>query len=211
MRQSDHAGLRGNKLLKGQCPSFRPQLEALESRTVPAPLIHRAHPLTPAETNSAAIAPPSRQQGSSATSGALSGLQPIGSQQAGAGVNEMQVTVKENSPATVIDLESVFAGMTGIQQEELQMSLLGNTNAGLVKTDLSDGELTLTYTPSQFGTATVMVGATEADGASVQENILVTVLPATGANGNTGGTSSVLTGLPTTTCRSVPMLLNTIT
>jgi hypothetical protein len=121
----------------------------------------------------------------------LSGLQPIGTQPAGAGANQMQVTVRENSPATVIDLESVFAGMTGIQnEEELQLSLLGNTNAGLVKTGLSDGELTLTYTPSQYGTATIMVAATEADGVSVQENILVTVLAAATANGTTGGTSS---------------------
>jgi hypothetical protein len=113
----------------------------------------------------------------------LGGLQPIGSQPAGAGVNEMQVTVKENSPATVIDLGGVFAGVSGIQhEEELQLSLLGNTNAGLVKTDLSDEELTLTYTPAQWGSATIMVGATDADGVSVQENILVTVLPPTAPN-----------------------------
>jgi hypothetical protein len=113
----------------------------------------------------------------------LGGLQPIGSQPAGAGANEMQVTVKENSPATVIDLGGVFAGVSGIQhEEELQLSLLGNTNAGLVKTDLSDEELTLTYTPAQWGSATIMVGATDADGVSVQENILVTVLPPTAPN-----------------------------
>jgi hypothetical protein len=142
-----------------------------------------------------------------AASGALSGLQPIGSQPARASVNEMQVTVNENAPATVIDLASVFAGINGIQHdEELQLSLLGNTNAGLVTPDLSDGELTLTYTPSQWGTATIMVGATDADGVSVQENILVTVLPLTPANGKTGQSSTMSTGQPTsrTTGRSVP-------
>jgi hypothetical protein len=92
----------------------------------------------------------------------------------------MQVTVRENSPATVIDLEGVLDGTNGIQHDDgLQMALLGNTNAGLVRTGLSNGELTLTYTPSRWGTATVMVGATDADGVSVQENILVTVLPTT--------------------------------
>jgi hypothetical protein len=112
-------------------------------------------------------------------SGALTGLQPIGSQSAGAGVHEMQVTVRENSPKTVIDLGPIFAQMSGIQhQDGLQMSLLGNTNPGLVKADLSEGELALIYTPSKCGTASIIVGATDADGMSVRENILVTVLPA---------------------------------
>ena len=189
MRKSAPTSFRGDELPKSRRPSFRPQFEALEDRMVPGRLKYGLPALTPEGTSSAAVAPLSRQQGSIATSGALSGLQPIGSQATGAGVNEMQVTVRENSPATVIDLESVFAGVTGIQPEELQMSLLGNTNAGLVKTDLSDGELTLTYTPSQYGTATIMVGATEPDGASVRENILVTVLPLPATN--TGASLSV--------------------
>jgi hypothetical protein len=111
-------------------------------------------------------------------SGAWSGLQPSGSQPAGAGVNEMHLTVIENSPATVIDLGGIFARLSGIQHEDgLQLSLLGNTNSDLVMPDLSNGELTLTYTPAQWGTATIMVSATDADGVSVQENIFVTVLP----------------------------------
>jgi hypothetical protein len=102
----------------------------------------------------------------------------------------MDVTVNENSPKTVIDLGFVFAQMSGIQHDDgLQMSLLGNTNPALVKTDLSEEELTLTYTPSKCGTATVSVGATDADGVSVRENILVTVLPLSPTN--TGGSSTV--------------------
>ena len=180
IRKNDPTSFRGHGLSKGQYPAFRPQLEALEDRRVPAPLSHGVLSLTPAGAVSGAVATPRREQGGITTAGALSGLQSIGGQLAGAGVNEMRVTVRENSPATVIDLESVFAGITGIQnQEELQLSLLGNTNARLVRPDLSDGELTLAYTPAEYGTATIMVGATECDGASVQENILVTVLPTT--------------------------------
>jgi len=196
--KNDHTSFPGNKLPKGRCLSFRPQIEALEDRMVPSRLTDGVHRLPPAESISAALAPRPHQREGSAASGALSGLQPIGSQPAGAGINEMQVTVRENSPATVIDLGSVFAGINGIQhEEELQLALLGNTNAGLVKTDLSDEELTLTYTPSRWGTATIMVSATDADGVSVQENILVTVLGPTSANGTTAGTSSISTGAST--------------
>jgi hypothetical protein len=107
----------------------------------------------------------------------------MGSPPAGAGVQEMQVTVRENSPKTVIDLGPVFAQMSGIQHEDgLQLSLLGNTNPGLVKTNLSEGELALTYAPSKCGTASIIVGATDADGVSVRENILVTVLPLLATN-----------------------------
>ena len=180
MQKSNPTSFRGIELPKGRHPTFRPQLEALEDRRVPAPLSHGVLSLTAAGTVCGAVASPRREQGGSMTSGALSGLQPIGSQLAGAGVNEMQVTVKENARPTVIDLGFVFAGMNGIQHDDgLQMALLGNTNAGLVRTGLSNGELTLAYTPSRWGTATVMVSATDADGVSVQENILVTVLPTT--------------------------------
>jgi hypothetical protein len=90
----------------------------------------------------------------------------------------MNVTVMQNSPRTVLDLGPVFAQMSGVQPEGgLQLSLLGNSNPGLVKADLSEGELTLTYTPSQCGVATIGLAATDADGVSVRENLLVTVLP----------------------------------
>jgi hypothetical protein len=90
----------------------------------------------------------------------------------------MRVTVMQNSPPSVIDLGPLFAQLCGAHPADgLQISLLGNTNPGLVKTDLSEGELTLTYTPSRCGTATITVGATDADGACLRETILVTVLP----------------------------------
>jgi hypothetical protein len=147
-------------------------------------------PLNPGGSDHHAFAHSPRRQEGNGESGALGGLQPMGSQSAGAGVGEMDVTVNENSPKTVIDLGYVFAQMSGIQNDDgLQMSLLGNTNPGLVKTDLSEDELSLTYTPSKCGTATISVAATDADGVSVQENILVTVLPVPSTN--TCGSSSV--------------------
>jgi hypothetical protein len=92
--------------------------------------------------------------------------------------NQMQVTVMQNSPATVIDLDPIFRDMSGLHPEDgLQLSLLGNSNARLVTTDLSGAELTLTYAPGQCGTATITVAATDADGVSVREAVLVTVLP----------------------------------
>jgi hypothetical protein len=113
-------------------------------------------------------------------SGAFSSLQPLGIQPPRAGTNNMKVTVVENSPKTIIDLGAFFAKMSGIRHEDgLQLSMLGNTNSGLVKTALSERELTLNYAPWKSGTATILVGAADADGVSVQENIFVTVLPLT--------------------------------
>ena len=111
-------------------------------------------------------------------SGAFSSLQPIVIQPPGAGANNLKVTVVENSPKTVLDLGAVFANISGIRHEDgLQLSMLGNTNPGLVKTALSETELTLNYAPRKSGTATIIVGAADADGVSVLENIFVRVLP----------------------------------
>jgi hypothetical protein len=129
----------------------------------------------------------------------VSGLQSILHPPLGA-TGEMKVTVVENSPATVINLNTVFAGVSGLQhQDGLQMSLMGNTNPGLVRTDLSKAELTLNYTRGQSGTATIIVAATDADGVCVKESILVAVLPLLHLPG-TGGLSTLPTAAkgPTT-------------
>jgi hypothetical protein len=90
----------------------------------------------------------------------------------------MTVQVTENAPATIINLDLVFIGMSRLQHEDgLQWSMLGNTNAALVTTDLSEAELALKYTPGQCGTATITVGATDADGVSEREIIRVLVEP----------------------------------
>jgi hypothetical protein len=88
------------------------------------------------------------------------------------------LTVAQNAPATVIDLDSVFAAVPGIQHEDgLQYSVLGNTNPALVGTELSDAALILTCIRGRTGTSTIVVCATDADGVSVQQRILVTVRP----------------------------------
>jgi hypothetical protein len=109
----------------------------------------------------------------------VSGLQPIGGQLPGA-TTPIEVRVTENAPATVLDLSATFGAMPGIQHNDgLWLRLLGNTNSGLIRTDLSESVLTLTYSRGRCGTATITVAATDADGVSVQTTIQVTVSPLT--------------------------------
>jgi hypothetical protein len=90
----------------------------------------------------------------------------------------MMVSVVENSPESIFNMDLVFAEMSGLQHETgLQFSLLGNTNTGLVTADLSEADLTLQYAPGHYGASTVTVGATDADGVCMQESILVMVAP----------------------------------
>src|SRR5262249_17981832 len=106
LRENNLRPSRGDGSRRDGHLSFRPRLEPLEGRMLPA-------------------------------SGAFSSLQPIVIQPHGAGANNLKVTVVENSPKTVIDLGAVFANISGIRHEDgLQLSMLGNTNPGLVKTAL---------------------------------------------------------------------------
>jgi hypothetical protein len=90
----------------------------------------------------------------------------------------MRVTVDERSSPTVINLGAVFGAVSGLQHRDgLKLSILGNTNPGLVKPALSEAALTLTYTRGKYGTATITVCATDADGVSAKQTILVTVRP----------------------------------
>jgi hypothetical protein len=90
----------------------------------------------------------------------------------------INVTVAENSPATIIDLNAAYASVSGLQHDDgLKFAILGNTNPGLVKTSLSEAALTLTYAKGKSGTATITVCATDADGVSVKRTIVVTVRP----------------------------------
>jgi hypothetical protein len=105
------------------------------------------------------------------------------------------VTVDQNSSATVIDLGAAFAAMSGLQHADgLKLAILGNTNSALVKTDLSEASLTLTYVPGKCGTATITVAATDADSVSVKQTIQVTVRPL----GPAGAVSAapIPTGMP---------------
>jgi hypothetical protein len=157
-RNGNSVPSRGKCLRAGKHPSYQPRLEPLEGRELPALLSSGILTL---------VSPP----------GAVSAPQPTGSQLPG-GTAPVRVTVAENSPATVIDLGPVFAAMSGIQhQDGLQLAILGNTNSRLVTAELSEAALTLTYTRGQYGTATITVAATDADGVSVQKAVVVTVCP----------------------------------
>jgi hypothetical protein len=109
--------------------------------------------------------------------GAVSGLPQTGSKPPG-GTTPIQVSVNENSSATVINLDAAFGGVSGLQHADgLKFSILGNTTPTLVKTDLSEAALTLTYARGKCGTAIITVCATDADGVSVKLTLLVTVRP----------------------------------
>jgi hypothetical protein len=103
---------------------------------------------------------------------AVTRLEPVG------GVKPISVTVPAGSSQTVLDLGRAFAGVGGLRLKDgLKLSVLGNTNSALVTTKLSESALTLSYIPKMWGTATITVGATDADGVSVQTALLVRVLP----------------------------------
>jgi hypothetical protein len=156
LRNRNPVRSRGKGLRAGRHLSYRPRLEPLEDRTLLAGVGVVFVP---------ALAP-----------GALSSLPPAISKPAGG--TPIPVTVPANSPETVIDLGAAFGAVSGLQHGDgLKLSILGNTNAGLVSTNLSEAALTLTYAQGESGTATITVCATDADGVSVKQTILVTVRP----------------------------------
>jgi hypothetical protein len=153
--------------------SYRPQLEPLEDRLLPALGAGAIPgPIAGSLTSGASSTFPVV---AAAALGPVWNLHPTGGKLPAAS-NQMRVTIDENSAATVIELGAIFAAMSDIHPKDgLQLSILGNTNSGLVKTDLSGADLTLIYARGKHGTATVTVGATDADGVSVREIIFVTV------------------------------------
>ena len=148
---------RGNCLRAARHPSYRPRLEPLEDRLVPA-------------WGGGAVA--------SALAPAAAGGLPHPSSTPPTSTTPISVTVAQNSSESVIDLGAAFGAVSGLQHGDgLKLSVLGNTNPGLVSTDLSEAALTLTYARGKYGTATITVCATDADGVSAQQTLLVTVLP----------------------------------
>jgi hypothetical protein len=142
----------------GRHHSCRPRLEPLEDRTLPAGWAGAALASAPIPA------------------GARGLPQPGGMPQQG--TTPICVTVDQDTPETVIDLGAAFATARGLQHGDgLKLAVLSNTNSGLVSTDLSEAALTLTYARGKCGVATINVGATDADGVSVQQTFLVTVRP----------------------------------
>ncbi len=175
LRSSSSGPSQGRRCLGVRHVSFRPQLDPLEDRLLPAPVVGAILGVNAGRLNSG---PPALLQ---VVAPPLPGLV-IGLQQTSgtppAASNQMKVTLDENSAANVIPLGGLFAAMSDIHPKDgLQLSILGNTNPGLVTTDLSGADLTLACARGKLGTATITVGAIDADGVSVRETIFVTVRP----------------------------------
>ncbi|WP_462251242.1 T9SS type A sorting domain-containing protein [Ekhidna sp.] len=79
----------------------------------------------------------------------------------------------ENRAPLVIPLDGVATDEDN-SDDAIVYEIAGNTNAGLVTTDITDGELTLTFTAATTGTATLTVRATS-NGESVDDDFVVTV------------------------------------
>jgi hypothetical protein len=164
---------RGERPRTDRHPGYRPRLEPLEDRLVPA---------WPGEVLFRPVPSP------------VIGLPPAGSKPP-VGTTPIRVAVDQDSSESVIDLGTAFGATSGLQLGNgLKLSVLSNTNSGLVKPDLSEATLTLSYVRGKCGTATITVAATDGDGVSVRQTILVTVRPARTAGGTAAppGTAGVV-------------------
>ena len=86
------------------------------------------------------------------------------------------VTVPLDAPPVQIDLTTVFDDVDiDTNADALALTVVANTNEGLVATDIADGMLTLTFTAAQLGSAVISVRATDTAGASVDDTFTVIV------------------------------------
>ncbi|MDP6544682.1 MAG: lamin tail domain-containing protein, partial [Phycisphaerae bacterium] len=83
------------------------------------------------------------------------------------------VGVDEDSPPSVRDVSATFDDPD--PGDTLTLSVSGNTNPGLVTTDLTAGILTLSYVADVNGTASIAVRATDQLGAWTEDTFTVTV------------------------------------
>jgi hypothetical protein len=139
--------------------SFRPRLEPLEDRCLPAPLFASLVGDVPRTVPGAA--------------GPVGVIRP-----GSAAAIQVNVTVPRNSRDSVQDLSTVLSGWEGWRyQDPPRISVVRNTNRALVTTRLTDTQLKLSYTAGMTGTALVTVGLTDAAGVSAQITFFITVQP----------------------------------
>jgi hypothetical protein len=139
--------------------SFRPSLEPLENRWLPAPWVGSLVGGLPGTF--------------------LGGAGHVGLIRPGsAAAIQVDVTVPRNSGDSVQDLCKVLSGWEGWRyQDPPRISVVRNTNRTLVTTRLTDTELKLSYTAGMSGAALVTVGLTDAAGVSAQITFVITVQP----------------------------------
>ena len=88
------------------------------------------------------------------------------------------IVVNEDAVDTLIDLSGVFDDVDILTNGDvLSYSLVSNTDPTLVATNLVGSNFTLDFQDNQFGTATIVVRATDLAGKSVTETINITVNP----------------------------------
>lgn len=90
------------------------------------------------------------------------------------------VVVDENAEDTEIDLTTTFDDADILTNEDvLTLTVVGNTNPGLVAATIQDGTLVLSYTANQSGICELTIQATDLANAVAQETFVVTVIPLT--------------------------------
>jgi hypothetical protein len=140
----------------GRPPAFRPQLDALEDRFLPAPVVG------PVALGAGQVT----ANGSSAPKVTTTA----------APVRQVEVDVAVNAPDKVIDLRTYIPNWDAVPSDQTpRLSIVRNTNRDLVTADISDTELTLSFARGQSGTATVTVAVKDASGASTQISFVITV------------------------------------
>jgi len=85
------------------------------------------------------------------------------------------VTVDEDAANTVLGLSGFFDDQDF--GDLLAFMIVGNTNTGLVTTNLTDEQLTLVYTADQNGTTEITVRATDLSDIWIEDTFTVTVNP----------------------------------
>ena len=85
------------------------------------------------------------------------------------------VTVTEDALDTVLNLSNVFDDVD--IGDTLELTVTGNTNSGLLRTNLVGTNLTLLYVADQNGTAEITVRATDNTAGLVEDTFTVTVDP----------------------------------